>query len=165
MSVENDLKIIAEQEAALQFDRFDEDMAFAIGRLMREAGKEKGRGIAVGVYLWDRTLFYGATAGSTDANRAWVERKTKLVRLMHKSSYRVVLERGDKPRVLEPSWALETTQYAIAGGAFPISVRGLGIVGAVTTSGLSEREDHELGRAAISETLGLDPADFAMPPA
>lgn len=165
MTVEGDLAIIAEQEQKLVFDRFDEDVAFAIGGTVREAGKAIGKGIAVGVYLWDRTLFYGATAGASEGNRGWVERKAKLVRLQLKSSYRIVLERGDRPRLLEPSWAIEPTEYAIAGGAFPVSIKGAGAIGAVAVSGLSERDDHEFARSAIARALGLDPAAYALPAA
>lgn len=163
MSVESDLKIIAKQEEALVFERFDEDVAFLIGAAAREAGRAFGKGIAVGVYLWDRTLFFGATAGATEANRGWVERKAKLVKLLLKSSYRIVLERGDQPRLLEPSWAIEPSNYAIAGGAFPISVRGLGVAGAAVVSGLNERDDHEVARAAIARALGKDSTYLALP--
>lgn len=165
MSVEADLKIIAEQEQKLVFERFDEDVAAEIGGYIREAGKAIGKGIVVGVYLWDRTLFFAATAGATSGNKAWAERKTGTVKLLLKSSYRVVLERGDKPRLLEPQWALETTEYALAGGAFPIVVKGVGIVGAVAVSGLSERDDHEFARAAIARALGLDASAYALPSA
>ena len=136
MSVESDLATVIEQEAKLVFDQFDEDTAFSIGSAVREAAKALGKGgVAVGVYLWDRTMFYGATAGASEGNRGWVERKAKLVRLQMKSSYRVVLERGDKPRLLEPHWAIEPTEYAIAGGAFPIVLKGIGVVGAAAASG------------------------------
>lgn len=165
MTVEADLQAIAEQEQKLVFEHFDEDAAFSIGGHIRDAGNAIGKGIAVGVYLWDRTLFFGATAGATSHNRGWVERKVGLVRLMLKSSYRVVLERGDKPRMLEPGWAIEPTQYALAGGAFPITVKGIGIVGAVSVSGLSERDDHEFARAAIARQLGLDASAYALAPA
>ena len=163
MTVEADLKIIAEQESKLVFDRFDEDIAFEIGGYVREASKAVGKGIAVGVYLWDRTLFYGATAGASEGNRGWVERKAKLVRLSMKSSYRYVLERGDKPRLLEPSWAIEPTEYAIAGGAFPVNIKGAGPIGAVAVSGLSERDDHEFARSAIARALGLAADAYALP--
>jgi uncharacterized protein (UPF0303 family) len=163
MSGESDIAQIIEQERALVFERFDEDVAFAIGANVREQGKQIGKGIAVGVYLWDRTLFYGVTAGVSSANKAWVERKVGTVRLMLRSSYRVVLERGDKPRVLEESWALDTRDYALAGGAFPIILDGFGIVGAVATSGLSERLDHKLSAAAVAHVLGIDPAKYALP--
>lgn len=163
MTVESDIKLVAEQESTLVFERFDEDTAFELGRLIREAAKAIGKGVAIGVYLWDRTLFYGATAGASEANRNWVERKAKLVRLTMKSSYRNVLERGDQPRMLDPSWALQPTEYAIAGGAFPISVKGIGIVGAAVVSGLAERDDHEIVRAAIAQLLGKGDGFLALP--
>ena len=84
---------------------------------------------------------------------------------MFKSSYRVVLERGDKPRLLEPQWGMEPTQYAIAGGAFPIRVTGVGIIGAVAVSGLHERDDHEFARSAIARALGLESSAYALPAA
>ncbi|WP_431914644.1 heme-binding protein [Nonomuraea jabiensis] len=34
--------------------------------------------------------------------------------------------------------------YAVTGGAFPIRVRGVGVVAAATASGLSSMEDHDL---------------------
>lgn len=164
MSAEDDLKTIIAQEAAFVFERFDEDAAFAIGGHVRDAAKVIGKGVSVGVYLWDRTLFYGATAGANEGNRHWVERKAKLTRLIMKSSYRFVLERGDKPRWLEPNWGLDTRDYAIAGGSFPISVKGVGIVGAAVASGLHERDDHEIVRAAIAQVLGKDASYMALPP-
>jgi uncharacterized protein (UPF0303 family) len=160
--VVDDLKIIGQQETELIFDRFDEDLAFEIGTHMRQLAKGFGQGAAVGVYLWDRTMFFGATAGATEGNRGWVERKAKLVRLMHKSSYRVVLERGDQPRVLS-NWAIDIADYAIAGGAFPIRIRNVGIIGAAATSGLPERDDHEVSRGAIALALGKDDAYLALP--
>lgn len=162
MAAETDLKRIIEQEQGLVFERFDEDTAFAIGGQVREAAKVLGKGIAVGVYLWDRTLFYGATAGASAGNRGWVERKAKLVQLQMKSSYRIVLERGDKPRLLEESWAIPASEYALAGGAFPIMIKGIGPVGAASASGLSERDDHEIVRAAICRVLGRDASYLAL---
>lgn len=163
MSVEADLRIIAEQEQKLVFEHFDEDTAAQIGGYVRDAGNAIGKGIVVGVFLWDRTLYFAATKGATSANKAWAERKTGTVKLMLKSSYRVVLERGDKGRIMEPQWALDIGDYALAGGAFPIVVKGIGMVGAVAVSGLSERDDHEFARSAIARALGLDADTYALP--
>lgn len=163
MSVESDIKQIIEQERGLVFERFDEDMAFAIGAHVRETAKAAGQGIAVGVWLWDRPLFLGMTAGASLHNITWAERKVGTVRMLHKSSYRLVLERGDKPRLLEDTWAADPKSYAIAGGAFPIVVKGLGMVGAVSTSGLPEREDHGYSVAAVCAVLGRDAAEWALP--
>ena len=163
MSVESDIAKIIEQEQGLVFERFDEDMAFAIGAHAREAANAAGEGIAVGVWLWDRVLCLGMTAGASAHNLTWAERKVGTVRFLHKSSYRLVLERGDKPRMLEPNWAADPATYAIAGGAFPINVRGLGFVGAVAVSGLPERDDHGYAVAAVCAVQGRDPAAWALP--
>ena len=165
MSAEDDLKIIAEQESKLVFDRFDEDVAYEIGSLIRDAGKGIDKGLVAGVFTWDRTLFWGATAGSTSTNWSWATRKVGLVKIMFKSSYRVVLERGDKPRMLEPQWGMDLSQYAIAGGAFPVRVKNVGIIGAVAVSGLHERDDHEFARSAIAQVLGLGADAYALPAA
>lgn len=165
MSAEDDLRIIAEQEAQLVFDGFDEDIAYEIGTHIREMGKGIGKGLVAGVFLWDRTLFWGATAGSTSTNWSWATRKVGLVKVMFKSSYRVVLERGDKPRLLEPQWGMEPAEYALAGGAFPVRLKTAGIIGAVVVSGLHERDDHEFARSAIARSLGLAVDAFALPPA
>ena len=53
--------------------------------------------------------------------------------------------------------------YVMAGGGFPITVRGIGVVGSVTVSGLHERDDHEIGVAAICDYLGADRSLFALP--
>jgi uncharacterized protein (UPF0303 family) len=164
MSVADDLAIVAEQEANLIFDGFDEDKAYEIGSYIREGGRGLSKGLVAGVFTWDRTLFWGATAGSTSTNWSWATRKVSLVKIMFKSSYRIVLERGDKPRVLEPNWGMEPSQYAIAGGAFPVRVKNVGIIGAVAVSGLHERDDHEFARSAIARSLG-HPADaYALSP-
>ena len=42
----------------------------------------------------------------------------------------------------------------LAGGGFPLKLRGVGCVGAVTVSGLPQREDHEMVVAALAAALG-----------
>jgi uncharacterized protein (UPF0303 family) len=52
----------------------------------------------------------------------------------------------------------------MAGGGFPIRVKGIGVVGAVTVSGLHERDDHEVAVAAICDYLGVEKDSFALSP-
>jgi uncharacterized protein (UPF0303 family) len=165
MSLESDLQLVVEQERELVFDRFDEDVAFSVGSRARDLAKTMDKGVAIGVYLWDRTLFYAATAGATLGNTGWIQRKLNTVKIMHKSTYRLVLERGDKPRLFDDAWGLDPQHYVIAGGAFPIVVKGIGIVGAVCTSGLHERDDHNLSVAAICAVQGRDAARWSLSPA
>ncbi|HVK34557.1 MAG TPA: heme-binding protein, partial [Microlunatus sp.] len=44
-------------------------------------------------------------------------------------------------------------EYAVTGGSFPLRVRGVGVVAAVTVSGLSSREDHDLAVEGIRRHL------------
>lgn len=165
MSAESDIAKIIEQEQGLAFESFDEDVAYAIGAHIHAAAGAAGKGIAYGVWLWDRTLCFGQTRGASSHNTTWAERKVGTVKLLHKSSYRLVLERGDKPRLLEPGWAVDPASYAIAGGAFPLSLTGLGFVGAIAVSGLPERDDHGFCVAAICAVQGKNPAEWMLPSA
>ena len=47
--------------------------------------------------------------------------------------------------------------YAITGGSFPVRVRGVGVVAAVTASGLSSQEDHDLVVEGIRQHLAASP--------
>ena len=75
-------------------------------------------------------------------NDSWVERKVRVVlRFGHSSLYC-----GTQARVagstFEERTGLPLAEYAAHGGSFPIAVRGVGVVGAVTVSGLPQVEDH-----------------------
>ena len=160
MAADADLAIIAEQEQKLVFDQFNEDTAFAIGGYVREAAKAIGKGVAVGVYLWDRTLFYGATAGASEGNRGWAERKAKLVRLQLKSSYRIVLERGDRPRLLEEITTLEDYRTRHAQYKSDPDLQEAHRL----HPWIVVWDDHEFARSAIARAMGLDPTAYALPP-
>lgn len=162
MAVADDIAKIIEQERGLVFERFDETIAMAIGTSVWEYGRSGGLTLVVDIRLWDRPLFYATLPGTTADNVDWVRRKSNLVKRLHKSSYRAVLERTFEERVFPAHRALDTEDYALAGGGFPISVKGIGPVGSVTVSGLSERDDHSVAVAAVARQLGLDPAAFAL---
>lgn len=162
MSIAADIARLSEQEAALVFEQFDEGTAFAIGRHVREAALELEAGVSVLVKLWDRPVFYSATPGATHGNYLWCHRKANTVRLTMKSTYRQVLERGDKPRLFDETWGVDPAEYVFAGGAVPVVVKGIGVVGAVAASGLDERQDHEIVVAGMSEVLGLTFKNLAL---
>jgi len=55
-------------------------------------------------------------------------------------------------------------EIAAHGGSFPIRVKGAGIVGAITVSGVPGRDDHGFVVRAIAGHLGLDAAALAFAP-
>ena len=156
-----DLPSVLKQEQGLVFDSFDENSAFTLLGHARDLALAEGAGVGVLVKFWDRPLAFGATPGYAHGNYLWAHRKANTVRLVLKSSYRVRLEQD---RLLfEDRWGVSPEEYAISGGAFPITIKGAGMVGAAVMSGLHERDDHRLITAAIAMTLGVDPADYALP--
>lgn len=162
MSNADDIAKIIAQEQGLVFTRFDEGVAFSIGQRVRERALAETLKLVVDVRLWDRQLFFAGMPGTTADNARWVERKVNTARHFLKSSYRVALERSFEERVFPPQRALDAHDYAIAGGAFLIVMAGLGPVGCVTISGLTERLDHQIAVDAVCAELGRDRAGFAL---
>jgi uncharacterized protein (UPF0303 family) len=164
MSNADDIRMVKEQEKALILASFDEAAAFAIGSALRDRGLREGLGIVADVRTWGRPLFYAALPGSTGDNPDWVRRKVNVVQRMLKASYRVVLEKSFPEDYFPPRRGLDNQDYALAGGGFPIHVKGAGIIGAVTVSGLPDRDDHRLVVDALADYLGLDKTSLTLPP-
>lgn len=164
MSKEDDIRLVIEQEKALVFPEFDEAIAFKLGVALRDAALAGGYSIVADVRSWDRPLFYMALPGTTGDNPNWVRRKANLVRTVMKSSYRVVLEKSWPEEYFPPRRGLDNMEVVLAGGSFPIRVKGAGMIGAITASGLHERDDHRVVVDAICDHLGLDKKAFTLPP-
>lgn len=164
MAREDDIKLIIEQEKTLVFPAFDEAVAFKIGSAIRASAIAAGQGIVCDVRTWEMPLFYMALPGTNGGNQNWVRRKINLVKVVAKSSYRVVLEKSWEGDVFPPRWGLDNMDVVLAGGSFPIRVKGAGLIGAITVSGLHERDDHRLVVEAICDHLGADKKALTLPP-
>ena len=162
MAAVDDIARIIEQERGLEFTEFNENVAFSIGVRVRERALREKLGLVVDVRTWDRQMFYAAMPGTTADNPNWVRRKINTVQRLLKSSYRVALEQNREDRLFAANRALDGAEYVLAGGAFPIRMKGFGPIGCVTISGLHERDDHQVGVDAIAEELGLDKTAFAL---
>lgn len=164
MSIESDIEHIRAQEAAIVFERFDEDEAFRLGMVLRERAVAGSMPIVIDIRTWDRQLFFCAMPGTTEANEDWVRRKINVVRRFGRSSYRASLEQNREDGLFAPRYGLDPADYVPAGGCFPIRVGNAGMIGAVTVSGLPEREDHAMVVDALCAHLGLDGEALALPP-
>lgn len=161
---DDDLERIIAQEKELVFASFDEAEAFALGLRLRDLALKDRLPVVIDIQLWDRPLFYCALPGSAPANGEWARRKFNSVRQYHKSSYRLFHEQGGDSELFPPRHGLPAAEFAIAGGAFPIRVAGIGAIGCVAVSGLPQRDDHNLVVQALAEHLGMDHIALALPP-
>ena len=163
MNVADDIAKIAEQEKRLAFTAFDEATAFAIGSSIRERGLAEKLPIVIQISVWDRLLFYAALPGSSISNFDWVRRKINVVKMFQKSTYRMVLEQNSPDRAFKTGHGLPVTDYVLAGGGFPVVIKGVGAVGAFGVSGLPEREDHGVVVDALCDHLGMERKALALP--
>ncbi|UWU15365.1 heme-degrading domain-containing protein [Rhizobium sullae] len=155
MTIEEDLGRIAEQEKVLSFDTFDLATAWQLGKLLQELSTERGLGVAIDVTLHSMPAFYAALPGATPDNVQWVRRKRNMVLRYFKSSYACGLKLQKDGKTVEDN-GLSGADYAPHGGSFPINVKGTGCIGAVTVSGLPQRDDHNLVVEALSLMLAKD---------
>ncbi len=153
MAISDDIQKLALQEQRLRFERFDEDLAWRIGAKLQELGVARKVPIVIDIRLASRQLFYCALAGSTPDNPEWVRRKSNVVLRFLKSSYRMGRELAVKNDTLGEHRGVSPMDFAAHGGSFPIHVDGAGIIGAITVSGLPQREDHNLVVEALADVL------------
>ncbi|ASP78354.1 heme-degrading domain-containing protein [Sinorhizobium meliloti] len=156
MNIDNDLRRIALQEQQLQFERFDLDTAWKLGATLRRMAGERKLGCVIDITLYSMQVFYAALDGATPDNPNWVRRKRNTVFRLFKSSYATGLSLLKQQTNLQAKLGLPDAEFAAHGGSFPIVVKGMGCIGAVTVSGLPQREDHNLVVEALAELLGAD---------
>lgn len=162
MSLEDDLQIVALQEQRLRFDRFGPNEAWELGRRLKEAAESRQCALAIDISLQGQQLFHYAMPGATPNNADWIRRKRNTVFRFFRSSYGVGLQMLQRQTTLPTAYALELRDYADHGGSFPIVVAGAGCIGAVTVSGLPQREDHGFVVKVLAEMLGQDPSDITL---
>ncbi len=82
--------------------------------------------------------------GTAADNDEWVKRKVRLVNRFGHSSFYMGQMLKSKGKSIEESYLIPENKYAAHGGCFPIIVKGTGMVGTITVSGLPQEEDHKL---------------------
>jgi uncharacterized protein (UPF0303 family) len=167
MAIAEDLATIARQEADLTFTSFDYEIAWHLGLALRELALSRKQTIVVDIRRFGQPhqpLFYTALGGTPDNSR-WVQRKSSVVARFHRSSYAIGLTLEQTNRTFAERYGLPDADYAAHGGSFPIRVASAGIIGAVTVSGLTQREDHNLAVEALCLELHKDHTALRLSPA
>ncbi|ROQ41573.1 uncharacterized protein (UPF0303 family) [Frondihabitans sp. PhB188] len=139
------------QEDELVFDTFDLVDAWRLGTLITERAIADDLAVAVDVRRGDHVLFRASLPGTTVDQQDWLRKKAAVVQRFEASSA-LVAARFDGVDLAALGW-LDPYDYALTGGSFPIRLRGSGVVGAVTASGLTSEEDHDLVTSSIAAYL------------
>src|SRR5580698_2616485 len=162
MELNDDLARIALQERELKLSRLDAQLAWELGSLLRNLARQRELPVVIDVRRFGQPLFYAALEGTKPDNAEWVRRKSNVVARFHTSSYTVGLKLKQKNETLTEQQGLPLADYATHGGSFPLTVKGAGVVGSITVSGLPQRADHELVVEALCALLGRDYAELCL---
>jgi uncharacterized protein (UPF0303 family) len=144
---------LEEQERDLVFARFDNDDAWRLGCVLVELARERALAVTIDVRRGTQQLFHAALPGTAPDNDSWVERKARVVERFGASSYLVGLTPVAEGTTFAARNDLALQQYTALGGAFPVRVVNVGIVGTVTVSGLLPSDDHALVVEALRNFL------------
>ena len=146
---------VVTQEERLQFSTFSHDDAWMLGSRLRALATERGHAVTVDIALGEQRLFHCALPGTSAHNDVWIERKKRTVREFGASSYLVGLRFPilDAHALEDAPW-MDSRQFAGHGGGFPLTIRGVGVVGTIAVSGLPHEIDHALIVEALAERLG-----------
>lgn len=131
-------------ESPLLFDSFEPSDAWRLGTAMTERALREELPVIIDIRRPGMVLFRAALAGTTQENQAWLDRKAATV-FRYEASTALLTARfaADGIDPTSAPW-FDATQYTIAGGSVPVRVRGVGVVAAVTVSGLTSEQDHTL---------------------
>lgn len=137
----------------LQFAQFGFDDAWAIGQDLVAEGRRDSLPIAIDIGANGQTLFHASLPGASPDNDQWIARKNRVTLRFHRSSLYIGSLLRQKGKSIEEAYGLSQAAYAACGGALPIRIRAVGVVGTATVSGLADHEDHRMVVEALRRRL------------
>jgi uncharacterized protein (UPF0303 family) len=135
---------LEEHERRLRLPGFDNDDAWRLGITLVELAVARRAPVTVDLRRGAQQLFHYALPGTNADNDAWIQRKTAVVDRFAASSFLIGRRCALAGSTFEEMFRLDQDRFAAHGGAFPVLVKGVGMVGTVAVSGLPQAEDHAL---------------------
>ena len=144
MSVQQDLVKYETQEKELVFQAFTNEDGKAIGEAIIDKVKTMGRAVVVDIVRNRQRIYYHAMEGThIDFERRAVK-KARIVQDYFMSSIKLCKFLEMNGKTMEEMLQLSSQEYSARGGSFPIHVKGSGIIGTITVSGMDHEEDHQV---------------------
>jgi uncharacterized protein (UPF0303 family) len=145
------LERIATEEKELVLDSFSEETAWRLGKLLAELAWSRKLPVAVDIRRPGQIMFHAVFPGAVADNEEWVRRKTNVLFRFGQSSLAVGVALALAGKTIEEKSFISSFEFSPHGGAFPIRVKGVGIVAAATVSGLPQEDDHALVVEALRQ--------------
>jgi uncharacterized protein (UPF0303 family) len=138
------LEELLDEERALVLERFDYDLAWALGCRMRDTAAARRLPVAIEVTHGLDRVFFARLPGATPDNFDWTHRKAAVAHRFHHSSLHMRILAAQRGFDFNARYRLPAAEYAASGGAVPLVVRNAGLIGVAAVSGLADVDDHRL---------------------
>ena len=138
-------------ERQLVVSSFSNKLSMSMGLKIIELANGKGLSIGVEVSRLNHTVFLYLDDGLPADKHNWIKRKANIVKHFEESSLAVKEDLINGGMSLKGTFGLDETQFVAKGGSMPIMVEGVGLVGIVTVTGLSDVDDHQIIVDALSD--------------
>ncbi len=124
--------------------QFDNALALDMGLKILDLAKSRGHSIAISVDRLNHTVFKYISDGLPEDKHDWLRRKANVAIRFEESSLSVKEDLHKGGMSLATTFGLAEKDFVAKGGSVPLKVKGAGLIGVVTVSGLSDIEDHQL---------------------
>jgi uncharacterized protein (UPF0303 family) len=147
------LKELEDQEKALQFTKFTNETALELGMQIVNKAIKEHLAITIDISRNHHQLFHYACEGTSLDFDEWIVKKSNFVYRCNISSFHVGTIIRQRNSTIEKEYLVSSLDYSGNGGAFPITIKDVGVVGALTISGLPQAMDHQTAVDSIKEYL------------
>jgi uncharacterized protein (UPF0303 family)/catechol 2,3-dioxygenase-like lactoylglutathione lyase family enzyme len=154
---------LLEQELSCSLETFDAYVGWSAGRAVLRSADSRGLSVTVRVARGQQVLFHAAMEGTSADQDLWLARKINTVNRFGHSSQHVQQLLESYGSATFETFGMDSSDIALSGGAVPILVEGVGMVGVIAVSGLSGEDDHALGVDALRSLKGLPIGEHAQP--
>lgn len=147
------LEELKKQEEMLQFTEFTNDTALQLGMSLIDKAKSENLSITIDITRCGHQLFHHALEGTSPDNDAWIIRKNRVVNRFHTSSLYIGTKLKLIEKTIEEKYHISSQEYCPYGGAFPIIIKNVGVVGTISSSGIEQTIEHNLIVGVLKEFL------------
>jgi uncharacterized protein (UPF0303 family) len=132
-----------EQEKKYVFSQFLHSDAYKLGNYISGLAVEKHYPVAIEIEINGNVIYRYVNDGASANNLFWIKRKKNVVNRFQMSSGALTAKLAERGTSFREKYG-DDTDYAVTPGAFPIRVKGVGMIGTVGISGLDSDSDHAL---------------------
>lgn len=152
---DTEIEKLQQQQQSLILKKFDENDAWQMGVWMREEAAKNNLTCAMSISLNHKKVFHAMMPNTAPLSDDWLRRKENTVYKFFKSSFEMAYFLDKNEQTAHSRYGLAHEDFAIAGGGLPITVEGVGVVGAVAVTGLPQERDHGLAADGIAYIKSL----------